>query len=210
MLHVIAKYSKGLIICQMMLAFGAMAYLYNITAMMSPEEAKYTRVEYERRFLVSPLVNWRSLVETCSKRLEDKYLQSTRLRLRLATDSESGRQVIKLTKKAASNSPYFCTISRILLSPGEYMRLSELAGWTLKKTRYYHRYQGRLFSVDVFEGELEGLILCETEANSLDELMRVEPPAFVKQEVTADEFFTGGKLCQLTREDLQRKLAAMA
>lgn len=177
---------------------------------MNLEEAKYTRVEYERRFLVSALANWRSLVEPYSKSFEDRYLQDTRLRLRLLTDSDSGRQLIKLTKKAASSSPYFCTISRILLSYGEYMLLSSLASRQLKKTRYYHHYEDRVFSIDVFEGELEGLILCETEASSLEELMQAEPPDYVKQEVTEDEFFTGGALCQIGREELRRKLTALA
>lgn len=64
-----------------------------------------------------------------------------------------------------------------------------------------------MFSIDVFEGELEGLVLCETEAAGLAELMAVEPPAYAKQEVTEDPFFTGGNLCRTTRADLLRKLS---
>ena len=58
-------------------------------------------------------------------------------------------------------------------------------------------------------GELEGLVLCETAAEGLDELMRIELPAFATREVTEDPFFTGGNLCRTTREDLLRKLAAL-
>lgn len=173
-------------------------------------EETYTRVEYERRFLVSPLVDWRNLVEPYSKSFEDQYLLNTRLRLRLLTDSDSGRQLIKLTKKAVSSSPYFCTISRILLSQSEYTLLSSLASRPLKKRRYYHHHHDRVFSIDVFEGELEGLILCETEADSLEKLMQAEPPAYVEQEVTEDEFFTGGKLSEITQEELRRKLSVLA
>ena len=176
---------------------------------MEDLETKYTRVEYERRFLVSPDTDWRSLVEPYSKRFEDKYLRNTRLRLRLLTDTDTGRQIIKLNKKSDSASPYFQTSSRILLSPGEYELIGGMEGDRLNKTRYYHNYLGRVFSVDVFEGELEGLVLCETEADSLEELMEAKPPEYVKREVTEDPFFTGGRLCRAMRADLMGKLAAM-
>jgi hypothetical protein len=105
-------------------------------APMSTDELKYTRVEYERRFLVSPSSDWRSAVEAYSKTFEDNYLRGTRLRLRILTDSDTGRRVIKLTKKFESPSPYFRTISRILLSRGEYALLNGLEGDRLTKTRY--------------------------------------------------------------------------
>ena len=176
---------------------------------MDFQETKYTRVEYERRFLVSPHTDWRSLVEPYSKRFEDKYLRNTMLRLRLLTDSDTGRQLLKLNKWFDSASPYFQTIGRILLSPIEYKLFDGMEGDQINKTRYYHNYLGRVFSVDVFEGELEGLVLCETEADSLEELMEAKPPEYVSQEVTEDPFFTGGHLCRAMRTDLLGKLAAL-
>lgn len=177
--------------------------------MMDAEETKYTRVEYERRFLVSSNADWRSDVEPYSKTFEDKYFHQTRLRLRLLTDSDTGRRVIKLNKKSDSASPYFQTTSRILLSASEHKLLDDIEGDRLRKVRYYHHYLGRVFSVDVFEGELEGLVLCETEADSLEDLMSAEPPAYAKREVTEDAFFTGGNLCKTTRTELLRKLSRL-
>jgi CYTH domain-containing protein len=177
---------------------------------MNYEETKYTRVEYERRFLVSPHGDWRSAVESYSKTFEDKYLRRARLRLRIQTDSDTGRRVIKLTKKFESASPYFQTISRILLSQDEYELLDGLEGDRLKKTRHYHTYLGRVFSIEVFEGELDGLVLCEIETETLEELMSAEPPVYAKHEVTEDAFFTGGNLCRATRAELLRKLYTFA
>lgn len=174
---------------------------------MDVEEAKYTRVEYERRFLVSPHEDWKSAVEPYSKTFEDKYLHGTRMRLRRLTDSDTGRRLLKLTKKSESASPYFHTISRILLSPEEYEILEGLEGDPLKKVRYYHHDLGRVFSIDVFEGELDGLILCETEAEGFPELMAVQPPLYARHEVTEDPFFTGGNLCRASRAELLRKLS---
>jgi CYTH domain-containing protein len=173
---------------------------------MDLEESKYTRVEYERRFLVSPDERWKDSVETYSKTFEDKYLRDSRLRLRILTDSDSERRVIKLNKKFESSSPYFRTVNRILLSPDEYQLLSKLDGDHLTKVRHYCNHNGRVFSIDVFVGELEGLVICETEADNLDDLMSAEPPPYVAKEITNDAFFEGGNLSRIRREDLLRKL----
>lgn len=178
--------------------------------MMSANGDNLTRIEYERRFVVSPRANWMGNVESYSKALEDKYLSNTRLRLRQLIDSDTGRRLFKLNKKQESPSPYFCAVNRILLSPVEYELFYAMEGNELKKTRYYHHFAGRVFSIDVFEGELEGLVLCETEANSLEALMEAKPPEYAKQEVTEDIFFTGGNLCRMTRLDLLRKLSAFS
>jgi CYTH domain-containing protein len=138
-----------------------------------------------------------------------KYLRDSRLRLRILTDSDTGRRVMKLNKKLESASPYFRTISRILLSPSEYQLLDRLEGDRMKKIRYYHTYRGRVFSIDVFEGELDGLILCETEADELEDLMSAEPPPYATHEVTDDPFLEGGNLSRTTRPDLMRKLSML-
>jgi CYTH domain-containing protein len=170
-------------------------------------ESKYTRVEYERRFLVASDSGWEKSVRPYSKLFEDIYLSNTRLRLRTLTDSDSYRRVIKLTKKAPSESPYFRTISRILLSQDEYDTLSRLDGNRIMKVRHYCDLSSRIFSIDVFQGELEGLILSEVESDDLDDLMSIEPPAFAAIEVTKDPFFDGGNLSAASAQDLDDKLA---
>ncbi len=174
---------------------------------MNAEAAKYSRIEYERRFLVAPNSDWKRFVEPYSKTFEDKYLSGARLRLRILNDSDSNRQLIKLTKKFESDSPYFQQINTIILSPNEYQVFDALEGNRLKKVRYYHHYGNRVFSIDVFENELDGLVLCETESDGLEDLMYAEPPAYVKCEVTEDIFFTGGHLCKRKNADLSDKLS---
>ena len=156
---------------------------------MNTDDGDLTRIEYERRFVVSPRTNWMGKVESYSKAFEDKYLSNTRLRLRLLIDSDTGRRLFKLNKKQESRSPYFRAVNRILLSPAEYELFHAMEGHEIRKTRYYHHFDGRIFSIDVFKGELEGLVLCETEANSLETLMGATPPEYAKQEVTEDIFF---------------------
>jgi CYTH domain-containing protein len=175
---------------------------------MNAEAIKYSRIEYERRFLVSPNADWKKFIEPYSKTFEDKYLQDSRLRLRILTDSDTNRRLIKLTKKIESDSPYFQMITTTILSPDEYQLLDALEGNRLTKTRYYHNYRNQIFSIDVFGGELKDLILCETERESLEDLMSAEFPVYAKYEVTRDDFFTGGNLCRKMRAELLLKLSA--
>jgi len=177
---------------------------------MNAGAEKYSRIVYERRFLVAPRADWKQFVAPYSKTYEDKYLKDARLRLRVLTDSDSSRQLIKLTKKFESDSPYFQMISTIILSPLEYQIFDTLEGNRLEKIRYYHHYGKRIFSIDVFENELDGLVLCETESGGLEDLLSVAPPAYVSREVTEDAFFTGGHLCRATNADLLHKLSDFA
>lgn len=177
---------------------------------MATESSKYSRIEYERRFLVSPKTDWKQFAEPFSKIYDDKYLSNTRLRLRTLTDTDTGRQLIKLTKKFESDSAYYRMLTSIILSPEEYQIFDALAGFRLKKERHYHNYQNQVFSIDVFEGELEGLILCETEQDSLKDLMAAEFPVYAQREVTEDIFFTGGNLCITTRTELLNKLSTFS
>ncbi len=175
---------------------------------MNSEEFSYTRTEYKRSFLVKPTSDWQSLVEPYAKTHQDKYLRQTRLRLRVQTDTDTGRQLFKLNRKADSDSAYYRTVSRILLSASEYERLDAIEGDRLNKTRYYHHYLGQVFSIDVYQGELEGLILCKTETDELASLLKLKPPDYALREVTKDLFFTGGNLCRATRAELIVQLSS--
>ena len=62
----------------------------------------------------------------------------------------------------------------------------------IEKTRHYIRDAGRLWEVDVFEGENAGLIIAETELRSIDEPL--ELPAWLGPEVTDDPRLTNNAL----------------
>jgi CYTH domain-containing protein len=128
--------------------------------------------------------------------LEDQYLDCGRLRVRRLEDSDTGRVAFKLTKKFESDSMFAQPIISVWLSLAEYEELASLPGRNLSKRRYYDEYDGLVFSIDVFQGKLDGLILCETESESLDALRAVRFPQYARWEVTEDRFFTSGSLCR--------------
>ena len=167
----------------------------------------YSRIEYERRFLVDGKADWQHRVKPYSKFLIDRYLDCGRLRLRRMEDSDTGRVAFKLSKKYESDSALAQPITTIWLSSSEYKSLLNLPGHDLAKRRYYDEYQGVVFSIDEFQDELSGLVLCESEAASLELLRQTRFPEYARWEVTADAFFTGGSLCRTTALDMASAVA---
>jgi len=175
---------------------------------MAGDDGKYSRVEYERRFFVRPESDWRSGLEPGGRTIDDKYLRGTRLRLRVVRDLATDERTVKLTKKAESPSPFYRTLSRILLTPAEHRVFERLDGDRLTKVRRHCVQDGRRYAVDEFAGELAGLVLCEVEAAGLDELMRATIPPFADREVTNDPFFDGANLARTGRAELLAKIAS--
>ena len=171
---------------------------------------KYARIEYERRFLVDPAFDWRRGTKSYSKLIEDRYLACGRLRVRRLEDSDTGRVAYKLTKKYESDSVFAQPIVSVGLSVAEYETLASLPGHDLSKRRFYNECDGLVFSVDVFLGKLEGLILCETESESLDALHAARFPEYARWEVTTDPFFTGGSLCRADWPEVERSYGKYA
>jgi CYTH domain-containing protein len=174
--------------------------------MSSQRIGKYACLELERRYLLQHPPE--GLLEgNPGATIIDHYLEDTRLRLRHMRLA-SGEQVYKFTQKyqSANQDETQTTITNLYLSETEYRRLAQLGGKKLVKTRYRYAYQGREYGVDVFEGELDGLILAETECASREEVQSLSKPQFALEDITADPFFKGGNLVNLTNLALRKEL----
>jgi CYTH domain-containing protein len=69
------------------------------------------------------------------------------------------------------------------------------AGLVVEKVRYDVNYEGHLFSVDVFEGENEGLVLAEVELQSEEEGIAL--PDWIGEEVTHNPRYHNSNLLGL-------------
>jgi CYTH domain-containing protein len=67
--------------------------------------------------------------------------------------------------------------------------------------------QDHSFSIDIFEGRHQGLILAEIELEKKAESDKVVLPSFVLKDVTDDPFFTGGNLVTMTDEEFKQGLS---
>ena len=158
-------------------------------------EPKYARVEFERRWLVEraacpPLDGaWMTLIE-------DRYIDGTRLRLRQMRRPDLGETKWKLTKKYECKDPSARPIVSSYLTEGEYAVVSALPARMLTKRRYHLPIDGRMWSLDVFEGALAGLVLVEVEETDAAALAALVPPVWATKEVTHDPRYQCGSLAQ--------------
>ncbi len=166
---------------------------------------RYARIERERRFLVN---RFPAGLEVAGVRhIIDRYISGTRLRLREQRDGD-GAPVYKLTQKVpeTGEGAQRGLITTIYLDDGEYRVVAQLPAKVLTKTRY----SVPPFGVDVFTGELKGLILAEAEFEAEGEAERLIVPSFIGQEVSEDDRFTGGQLALASRPAMRRVLVDMA
>jgi CYTH domain-containing protein len=165
-------------------------------------EHKYARVEWERRFLLDHFP--REAVATAVRRISDRYIEGSTLRLRQQSDTE-GRMVFKLTQKLPDKTVTARQglITTMYLTKEEYGVLAKLPAKVLTKTRH----SVPPFGIDVFDGALNGLVLAEAEFSSATEAAALDLPSFVLREVTEDHRFTGGHLVTVSRQELKDCLA---
>jgi CYTH domain-containing protein len=176
--------------------------------MTSQRIGKYACLETECRFLLSKIPN--DLLDNPNGWLIiDRYFPNTRLRLRHMKSVIGNENVYKLTQKYRSEtqSAYETTITNVYLTEAEYKHLEALEAKILKKRRYPYTVQNHSFSIDVFEGRHQGLILAEMELEKKAGADEFVLPSFVLKDVTDDPFFTGGNLVMMTDEEFRQGLS---
>jgi CYTH domain-containing protein len=173
-------------------------------------ESKYARVERERRYLLQDLPEGVSRADH-HLQITDNYLSGTRLRLRKVRDPRTNKWVVKFTQKFAPDRDDLSrtTITNTYLNPIEADTLGIFEANEIRKNRYHFEFEGRQFSVDMFLGDLFGLVLAEVSFDNDDELENFSPPPFALADVTNNELFTGGSLSQLSFADLKDELVRM-
>jgi CYTH domain-containing protein len=115
----------------------------------------------------------------------------------------------KLTQKYRSGTQnvYETTITNVYLNEAEYNVLQPLEAKIIRKRRYPYSAQNHNFSIDVFEGRHQGLILAEMEFEETPELDELVLPLFALKDVTADPFFSGGNLAMMREEEFRQGLS---
>jgi adenylate cyclase len=137
-------------------------------------------MEVERKFLVSDPPG---LDGTEADEIEQGYLATGsdgEVRLR-----RKGDRHLLTAKRGAGLSR---DEAEVELDRETFKRLWPLTeGRRLHKTRHVIPHGDLKLEVDVYEGDLEGLVVAEVEFGSEDEAHRFEPPKWIGEEVTGDE-----------------------
>jgi len=176
-----------------------------------PASSKYARVERERRYLLEDLPEGLTRVSP-HLQITDNYITGTRIRLRRTRDPQTNKWTAKFTQKFAPEKTDFSRtiITNVYLNALEAETLGMFEGNEIRKNRYPYEFEGRKFSVDMFLGDLFGLVLAEVSFETDEELESYRKPPFAIADVTNDELFTGGKLCELTFADIREAVKQRA
>lgn len=169
-------------------------------------ESKYSRIERERRYLLNDLPEGLNRADP-HLQITDNYITGTRLRIRKVRDPKANKWIVKFTQKFAPEPANLSRtiITNIYLNALEADSLSVFEANEIRKNRYYFDFEGRRFSIDMFLGDLLGLMLAETGFETDEEMAAFELPPFAIADVTNNEIFSGGKLCELTFEDIRKE-----
>ena len=170
-------------------------------------ESKYARVERERRYLLKDLPEGLTRADP-HLQITDNYITGTRLRLRKVRDPRTNKWTVKFTQKFTPNPDDLSRtiITNTYLNPLEAETLSVFNSNEIRKNRYYFDFEGRRFSVDMFLGDLFGLVLAEVGFETDEELDNFRKPPFALAEVTSEPLFTGGRLWELTFPEVREAI----
>lgn len=140
-------------------------------------------------------------------RIVDIYVPETaqraQLRLRQKGDKYEITKKTLLSQKDASRQ----IEQTIPLSKDEFLALSKASSRRVAKNRYAVNIAGYDAEVDVFVGELEGLVLIDFEFATETEKNSFAIPEVALADVTQESFIAGGSLAGKSYADIEPELA---
>ena len=139
----------------------------------------------------------------------DNYIRDTRMRLRSIRVPETKEWTWILQQRfPEQESDLMCwKTADIFLNESEYHIFERFKGREIRKNRYFHEYDGRQFSFDIFLGPLWGLNLVSAEFETIEEMRNFEPPPFAVIEVSNFPIFLGKNLVEKKFEEVQAEFA---
>ena len=171
-------------------------------------ESKYARVERERRYLLRDLPEGLTRADP-HLQITDNYITGSRLRIRKVRDPRTNKWTVKFTQKFAPdpNDLSRTIITNTYLNALEAEVLSVFNSNEIRKNRYSFEFEGRKFAIDMFLGDLFGLVLAEVSFDNDEELDNFLPPPFALADVTNEPLFSGGRLSELTFSEIRAAIA---
>lgn len=166
-------------------------------------------LEREYTFLINSLPA--DIDKFPSKIIEDNYIPANAdhpvIRIR-----RNGEKYV-ITKKYPENSSDELNgdSSRMVehtieLSLDEYKSLNLLPGKRFKKRRFNYEINGYNAEVDIYLGDLSGLVVIDFEFESDEAMATFQKPDFVGSDVTQDSLVAGGMLCGKSYADIAKQL----
>jgi len=163
-----------------------------------------TEIELEFTYLAKEIPE--GLADSPSKMIVDVYypaeVEHPSLRIRQNGDSY---QMTKKENASGTDSSYKLEHT-IELSREEFEALTKAPGKRVAKRRYYYEYKGHTAEIDVFEGELSGLVEVDFEFADRETQYAFKMPDFCLADVTQEAFAAGGMLAGKSYKDIEKEL----
>ena len=171
---------------------------------------KTYRAELCRLFLVETLPAPLTPAST-HLQLFDNYVTETRLRMRMTRVPETKEWTYLLQQRLRiiENDLSCWHVAEMHLNDAEHAQLETFEGNEIRKNRYFHEFDGREFTFDVYLGTLWGLNRARVDFQNEDELRTFVPPPFAVFEVTTEPFFDDGNLVYRKFEDVREALGGL-
>ena len=161
-------------------------------------------IEREKTYLVKYIPE--GLLNCRSKEIIDIYIPVSEehpiLRIR------KNGNTYEITKKTPMNGTDSSEQMEqtVPLTAEEFASLSMASGKRLQKQRYYYDHKGRTAEVDIFQGDLSGLVIVDFEFDTSEEKDAFQIPDFCLVEVTQERAFAGGILSGKRYTDIESHL----
>ena len=161
-------------------------------------------IELERTFLIKDIPA--GLEDCVSKDMVDLYIPQgadhphTRIR-------KNGDAYEFTKKKPVHDGDASQQLEQtVVLDSDEFQALQNADGARVEKTRYFYTEQGHTYEIDVFGGDLAGLVLVDIEFNDAESLQAFVMPDWCLADVTQEEFIAGGMLAGASYNDISQFL----
>ena len=161
----------------------------------SANQGSGVKVETERKFLVNP----ENIPDDYETRgdvfvLEQSYISfSPEIRMRKVNDS----YYYMTLKTPVGDGLLSREETETYLTEEEYLHLlTKQEGVTIQKTRYQFEEDGYEVGMDIFSGDLKGLVFAEVEFPSEEAARAYVPPAWFGEDVTMLKEYKNGSLAQ--------------
>jgi CYTH domain-containing protein len=148
--------------------------------------------EIERKFLVAS-DEWRKEATSGRKFQQAVIFAHAERTLRIRTvDGKAARLTLKIGIDGSAMSRHEFEYDVPIGDAEELLKLAN--GNTISKTRYDIRRGDHVWEIDVYDGDLEGLVVAEVEMKSEDE--KPELPSWLGRELTGDKRFSNQALAE--------------
>lgn len=161
---------------------------------------KYGKYEYERTFLLDSRFLEEQKIES-KKRLTDKYIKDTTLRLRVV--KEANKTTYKLTQKRKL-SPHkngVRAINTLYLSKAEFDKMNLLQGYVLEKERHLLLVDNLRIGIDQVTLKEKLICIAEVEFETEEEMNSFSFPFDYLSETTEDESYSGFEMAKVYSRD---------